>query len=574
MHVAFLSNPASGEVNVQLATAQQLVSQGHSVTFLSAEACRSKVDRFQQAQEPCSRELINFISLGSGAGLDDYTAYFKSRMHRMRNRPGDPISFQTCIEAALSSPERHAAIAVKVRDHLDELNPSMICVDALSPSLITGARLTNRKFILTIPCSPGLSALPGLFEPNPVGANRRGSWGTFFENMYLDAREFIHSRHRDRRSKRALLSRQLGLKSYGRVLDTSLLPPHWDDPNCVAGIHFNIHGLNDCPKQSPKIVFVGAGISTDPPNPSPSTPLLPQSQPEPEPQPEPEQTEQAWMDEAILLGEDIVYINMGSMFIWTPAEFRACIAGFSAAHRKLNGRVRFLFKINHRIRHASTSSSASSSTSASPEKASNSQRSQSRPDPESESDLDAEMRTVPPFIRLTTWIESQHAVYAHPALKAFVHHGGGNSFNEAVHFAVPQLVLSRWLDTHEYAGYAEQFGLGLRSANPPSIEAADVEGKILALLGSNWEGFKDNCRAWAMRSRLGGGAETAAEIVLFHARVLVQGGARGRGVGSGSGSGSGSSRSTGDFSGSTVTPPLNPTQLEKEAEGEIMAVGL
>ncbi|KAL4790266.1 hypothetical protein BDV19DRAFT_382426 [Aspergillus venezuelensis] len=563
MHVAFLSNPASGEVNVQLATAQQLVSQGHSVTFLSAEACRSKVGRFQQAQESCSRELIKFISLGSGAGLDDYTAYFKSRMHRMRNRPGDPVSFQTCIEAALSSPGQHAAIAVKVRDYLDELNPSMICVDALSPSLITGARLTKRKFILTIPCSPGLSALPGPFEPNPVGANRRGSWGTFFENMYLDAREFLHSRHPDRRAKRSLLSRQFGLKSYGRVLDTSLLPPHWDDPNCVAGIHFNIHGLNDCPRQSPKFVFVGAGISTDPPNPSPSTPLLPQ--PEPEPEPEPEQTEQAWMDEAILLGEDIVYINMGSMFIWTPAEFRACIAGFSAAHRKLNGRVRFLFKINHRICHASTSSLASTSTPSSPEKAPNSR---SHPDPETE--LDAEMRTVPPFIRLTTWIESQHAVYAHPALKAFIHHGGGNSFNEAVHFAVPQLVLSRWLDTHEYAGYAEQFGLGLRSANPPNIEAADVERKILTLLGPSWGWFKDNCRAWAMRSQIGGGAETAAEIVLFHARVLGQGGAHARGAKGGSGS----SRSTGDFSGSTVTPPLNPTQLEKEAEGEIMVVGL
>ncbi|KAL4950891.1 hypothetical protein BDW69DRAFT_201867 [Aspergillus filifer] len=511
MHVAFLSNPASGEVNVQLATAQQLVSQGHSVTFLSAEACRSKVDRFQQAQEPCSRELINFISLGSGPGLDDYTAYFKSRMHRMRNRPGDPVSFQTCIEAALSSPERHAAIAVKVRDHLDALNPSMICVDALSPSLITGARLARRKFILTIPCSPGLSALPGPFEPNPVGANRRGSWGTFFENIYLGTREFLHSRHSDRRAKRSLLSNQFGLKSYGGVLDTSLLPPHWDDPNCVAGIHFNIHGLNDCPKQSSKIVFVGAGISTDPPNPSPSTPLLPQ----PESQPEPTPSEQAWMDEAILLGEDIIYINMGSMFIWTPAEFRACIAGFSAAHRKLNGRVRFLFKINHRIRHTTSSST---STPSSPETAPNSQ-SQSPSDPDPETALDAEMQNIPSFIRLTTWIESQHAVYAHPALKAFIHHGGGNSFNEAVHFAVPQLVLSRWLDTHEYAQYAEQFGLGLRSANPPAIEAADVEGKILTLLGPKWGVFKDNCRAWAMRSRLGGGAETAAEIVLFHARL-------------------------------------------------------
>ncbi|KAL4943078.1 hypothetical protein BDV06DRAFT_221594 [Aspergillus oleicola] len=557
MHIAFLSNPASGEVNVQLATAQQLVSQGHSVTFLSAEACRSKVNRFQQAQEPCSRDLINFISLGSRPGLDDYTAFFKPRMHRMRNRPGDPVSWQTCIEAALSPVEDHAATAVKLRDLLHELNPSIICVDAITPSLITGARLSRRKFILTIPCSPGLTALPGPFEPNPMAANRRGSWGTFLENIYLDAREYLHSRHPDRRSKRALLSKQFGLKSYGRIRDTSLIPPHWDDPNCVAGIHFNTQGLNDCPKQSPKIIFVGAGVSTDPPNTSPSTPPLPQPQSEPEPAEHIQFSEQAWMDEAILLGEDIIYINMGSMFIWTPAEFRACIAGFSAAHRKFNGRLRFLFKINHRLRHQPDS------TSASPEKVPNSR---SHPDPEAE--LDAEMRNVPPFIRLTDWIENQHAVYAHPALKAFVHHGGGNSFNEAVHFAVPQLVLSRWLDTHEYAGYAEQFGLGLRSAKPPAIEAADIERKILTLLGPRWGEFKDNCRAWAMRSHLGGGAETAAEIVLFHARVQEQGQVQGAKAGSGS------SRSTGDFSGSTVTPPLSSTQLEKEAAGDIMVVGL
>ncbi|KAL4929719.1 glycosyltransferase [Aspergillus undulatus] len=512
MHVAFLSNPASGELNVQLATAQQLVSQGHTVTFLSAESCSSKIDRLRQAQLPYNRDLIRFVSLGSGRIVNDVTAWIQARMHLMRRTPGDPISQQTCLESALGRAEEHAAIALKVRDHLDALNPSMICVDALTPCLITGVRLTRRKFILTIPCSPGLTAHPSAFQPHPVAAIRRGSWGPLLESIYLNTRELIHSqRHPDRRAKRALVKR-LGLKSYGLANDSAHCPPHWDDENCVAGIHFNTQGLLDCPRQSEKFVFVGAGVSTEPePTSSPSTPPPPSPPQQAQPQ-EKIQThfsERTWMDEAALLGEDVVYINMGSMFIWTPREFRACIAGLSAAHAKLSGRIRFLLKINTRRRSLPSSHSSSSS-------------SLSKAQSETQSEVNLEREHIPPFIRLTSWIEDQHAVYTHPALKAFVHHGGGNSFNEAVHFGIPQLVLSQWLDTHEYAMYAERFGLGLRSARPPFIEARDIERKILTLLGPRWQEFKDNCQTWAMRSRLGGGVKTAAEIVLFHARIQEQ----------------------------------------------------
>lgn len=125
MHIAFLSNPASGQVNVQFATAQQLVDQGHLVTFLSAASCSSKIDRFRCAQQPCHQHLIRFISLGSGHTVRDFTAFIQTRMHLMRRVPGDPVSLETCIEAALGPADEHAATALRVRDHINEVDPDM-----------------------------------------------------------------------------------------------------------------------------------------------------------------------------------------------------------------------------------------------------------------------------------------------------------------------------------------------------------------------------------------------------------------------------------------------------------------
>lgn len=46
-------------------------------------------------------------------------------MSLMRRSPGDPVSFETCIEAALGPAEDHAATAIKVRDHLEAIDPNI-----------------------------------------------------------------------------------------------------------------------------------------------------------------------------------------------------------------------------------------------------------------------------------------------------------------------------------------------------------------------------------------------------------------------------------------------------------------
>lgn len=71
MHIAFLSNPASGQVNVQMATATQLVSEGHSVTFLSADSCAKKIGQLRDTLPPFQQDLIGFIGLGTSHNVSD-----------------------------------------------------------------------------------------------------------------------------------------------------------------------------------------------------------------------------------------------------------------------------------------------------------------------------------------------------------------------------------------------------------------------------------------------------------------------------------------------------------------------
>ena len=268
-------------------------------------------------------------------------------------------------------------------------------------------------------------------------------------------------------AKSKLLSERFGLKSFGPTKDSSLLPPLWEDPNCLGGIHFNVFGLTDCPKQPANFVFVGAGIPSEPAPISPKCALI------------------TWMDEALAWGEDVVYINMGSMFIWHEQEFWAFVEALKSVYTMRNGRLRFVFKINAPIK----------------------------------SDWGFSVASLPSYIKLTTWIDSQESVYQHAALKAFVSHGGGNVFNEAVYYGVPQLILSQWLDTHELGSLAERFGFGLRSANPPRIEPADVQKKLLYMLGAGRNSLKSKATTWALRSKLGGGAAAAAKIIECHAET-------------------------------------------------------
>ncbi|UZJ55945.1 hypothetical protein CBS101457_005265 [Exobasidium rhododendri] len=466
MHVIFLTIPSSGEANVQLATAQALIDGGHQVTFVSGASFSKSTARLQDTQSSEKKRLaINFISLGSHRSVEDFTPVVQDRIQHMRKVPGDYSSISTCIEIALVSPEEHIATALQVRNVILEQDPDMIVVDCLSPAMISGVRLTKRGWLLSIPCSPGLTALPGWFSPHPSAADRAGSWGTAFENLYLKLTEYrFCSTQPQMIARRNLMQKTFQLKSFGLSNDLTLLPPYWEDTDCLGGLHFNVAGLTDAPLQPHSMVFVGAGIIEEDVSEKHCAVL-------------------DFMDEAYERNESVVYINMGSMFIWTEADYSNCIQGLKAVYQSMRGQVRFIIKINKAL----------------------------------VASRNFKMSNLPPYILQTHWIESQQAVYQHSALKVVVHHGGGNMFNEAVYYGIPQLILSQWLDTHELGQLATTFGFGLQSAKPPAIEEGDIHVKLIQLLGSEWTAFKSHANAWATRSKLGGGASAASKVIIAHA---------------------------------------------------------
>lgn len=264
---------------------------------------------------------------------------------------------------------------------------------------------------------------------------------------------------------------QLGLTSFGLRQNVTLLPPYWQDENCLGGIHFNVPGLNDCPQQPSSVTFVGAGIK--PLEPKLETIMI-QSRTETE----------RWLDDAFTLGHSVVFVNMGSMFIWSKEEFQQMLLAFEIVRNHYGGNVRFLFKANLKDGHATSTLTEKQSE----------------------------------YIRLSRWIEDQNAVYQHPALKVFIHHGGGNSFNEAVFFGIPQLIIGQWLDHHEYGFLVEKFGIGLRCKKAPLIHSRSISFCLLQILGSQWKFMKEASVQWSIRSQLAGGPKTAAKLLMMNTK--------------------------------------------------------
>ncbi|CAG8072578.1 unnamed protein product [Penicillium salamii] len=88
-------------------------------------------------------------------------------------------------------------------------------------------------------------------------------------------------------------------------------------------------------------------------------------------------------------------------------------------------------------------------------------------------------------VRIVDWIQvepiailqSGHAVCS-------IHHGGANSFNEAVRAGVPQVILPQWIDCYDYAERVEMLGIG-RVGNrkaKPQWTARELSKELLRVL--------------------------------------------------------------------------------------------
>ena len=126
--------------------------------------------------------------------------------------------------------------------------------------------------------------------------------------------------------------------------------------------------------------------------------------------------------------------------------------------------------------------------------------------------LDA-YRQVPDNVFLGAWFP-QPSVVAQADL--FIHHGGNNSFCEALFFGVPSLVMPYCWDGHDNAMRAEMTGSGRRLHRSDWTDA-DLRGTITGLLADDAMSARLAAGSAIMRANPGNEAAAAAIIAALRA---------------------------------------------------------
>lgn len=119
---------------------------------------------------------------------------------------------------------------------------------------------------------------------------------------------------------------------------------------------------------------------------------------------------------------------------------------------------------------------------------------------------------LPDNLRVETWMPSQLDVLAHPNVKVFVTHGGGNGFHEGLYFGKPLVIRPLWVDNFDQAIRAEQFGTSLTLDRPETVDPDDLYDKLTRVLDT--PGFTAKAEHFSTLLHAAGGRDAAADAVL------------------------------------------------------------
>jgi MGT family glycosyltransferase len=123
-------------------------------------------------------------------------------------------------------------------------------------------------------------------------------------------------------------------------------------------------------------------------------------------------------------------------------------------------------------------------------------------------DYKGEYDQVPPNVIVESWFP-QPAVLPHVDL--FIHHGGNNSFNEALYFGKPALIMPFCWDGLDNARRIQDTGYGAKLARYTWTDA-QLERAIADLIAD--QGLKDKLAAISKRMQNADGVERAAQIIV------------------------------------------------------------
>ncbi|GAA0484239.1 hypothetical protein Ade02nite_87320 [Paractinoplanes deccanensis] len=116
---------------------------------------------------------------------------------------------------------------------------------------------------------------------------------------------------------------------------------------------------------------------------------------------------------------------------------------------------------------------------------------------------------LPGNLKVVSWVPSQLGLLAHPRVRVFFGHGGGNAVNEGLVFGKPLLILPFWMDCHDLAARVVEAGVGLSISAP---DADQIVGKLRRLLDE--DGFRERAEQLGRSLKEAGGVSRAADVLL------------------------------------------------------------
>ncbi|KAK8135475.1 hypothetical protein PG984_003415 [Apiospora sp. TS-2023a] len=469
--VLFLTNTRHGLSNVHLATAQSLLErhphvQVHFASFASWGAKVARVCELARRQSPSAPEIA-FHELKGQSIEDALVARMRSRKlpeTRFQHAPGlhaYPELNQILQDCA--SPwdaDAYLSLYEGVQEVIDRVDPAVVVLDVLLFPAIDATRNANRRMVFVAPNS--LHDRLALEQPYGKGFWKYPCmssdipfpvpWHRIPENIYLISR-FIYSVYiAPRWTSSATLLKGRGIHTPTQVRDGRAL---YIAPHIPGGTL----PLDAIPKDT-------MGTNS----------IVLRSAPAAQ-----QDAELAnWLENAPTL-----LINLGSVYVYSEESASIMAQAIQAVLAQTE--VQVLWKL--------------------------------APDSEFGDEFKAPLKgyIAGDRIRISSWLPiDAMAMMETGHIIASVHHGGANSYHEALAGGVPQVVLPMWVDLYNYATLAEFTGVGVYATRgtAPDWSVEGLSSAFLAVVnGPNSAGMRERARSVAERMRKDPGSHQAAKAI-------------------------------------------------------------
>ncbi|WP_406194789.1 glycosyltransferase [Kitasatospora sp. NBC_01560] len=448
--ILFVSLPESGLLNPMLVLARELAQRGTAdLWFATDEPRRTDVQRL------AGRTPVEFASLGevfselSAVSWDD-------RVYREVTQPSRFKAHRAVIRQSYR-PDLQAEKYRRLESAVEKIGPALMVIESMSSFAVDLALTKNIPFVLSVPFLPSNV----LTSHNPFGTSYTPKSFPVPHSGLPFPMNF-----RQRLGNHLFKLRTLALflnPSMGKVLSEDArirkelglpAPSPMTRIDRAEMILCNSVPELDYPFEVPeKMKLVGAVMPPLPEGPAGAA----------------DGGLGTWLDAR----SSVVYMGFGTITRLTRHQVGALVE----VARRLDGTHDILWKL-----------------------------------PEEQQHLLPARESLPGNLRIESWVPSQLDVLAHPAVKVFFTHGGGNGFHEGVYFGKPLVVRPLWVDCFDQAVRGQDFGISLTLDRPQTIDPDDVVDKLTRVLGD--PSFRRRAEKLGELQRAAGGRAAAADLIL------------------------------------------------------------